>query len=62
MLSDVEVFAIRAAGLPAQLREKLYPELGTSCERCSGTGTVNYLPGGMLFSCPLCTQKIREPR
>ncbi|MDN7848084.1 hypothetical protein [Burkholderia seminalis] len=27
MLTDVEVFAIRAAGLPEHLREKLYPEL-----------------------------------
>ncbi|MBR8073511.1 hypothetical protein KDX14_28695 [Burkholderia cenocepacia] len=27
MLTDVEVFAIRAAGLPENLRRSLYPEL-----------------------------------
>lgn len=31
MLTDVEVFAIRAAGLPEHLREKLYPELTLRC-------------------------------
>ncbi|KWO62600.1 hypothetical protein [Burkholderia territorii] len=39
MLTDVEVFAIRAASLPAHLREKLYPELAQqqhtrACSKC----------------------------
>ncbi|VWB89113.1 hypothetical protein BLA13014_04128 [Burkholderia aenigmatica] len=40
MLTDVEVFAIRAAGLPEHLREKLYPELKPRCSYCDGTGDV----------------------
>ena len=30
MLTDVEVFAVRAVGLPDHLRAKLYPELPTA--------------------------------
>ncbi|WP_205191320.1 hypothetical protein [Burkholderia sp. LMG 13014] len=43
MLTDVEVFAIRAAGLPAHLRASLYPELASpagqaECAQCGARG------------------------
>ncbi|WP_321799776.1 hypothetical protein [Burkholderia sp. BCC1988] len=57
MLTDVEVFAIRAVGLPDHLREKLYPELAKpdsarSCTKCGASD----IPAGAYckgIDCPL---------
>ncbi|MCW3522084.1 hypothetical protein K6Y76_33345 [Burkholderia cenocepacia] len=54
MLTDVEVFAIRAAGLPEHLREKLYPELTPRCSACDGTGDVHDATGEWRGVCTAC--------
>ncbi|MDN7541174.1 hypothetical protein [Burkholderia cenocepacia] len=54
MLTDVEVFAIRAAGLPDDLREKLYPELTPRCSACDGTGEVHDVTGEWRGVCTAC--------
>ncbi|MBJ9669007.1 hypothetical protein I5693_15775 [Burkholderia cenocepacia] len=52
--TDVEVFAIRAAGLPDDLRKKLYPELAPHCSACDGTGDVHDATGEWRGVCPTC--------
>ncbi|WP_175770337.1 hypothetical protein [Burkholderia anthina] len=54
MLTDVEVFAIRAADLPDGLREKLYPELAPRCTSCDGTGDVHDATGEWRGVCTAC--------
>ena len=54
MLTDVEVFAIRAAGLPDDLREKLYPELTPRCSACDDTGDVPDVTGEWRGVCTAC--------
>ncbi|WP_060318159.1 hypothetical protein [Burkholderia cepacia] len=59
MLTDVEVFAIRAVGLPAHLREKLYPELSPSNEMrtcCNQTWESCHKGGGCQFRAWLATR------
>ncbi|MDN7525175.1 MULTISPECIES: hypothetical protein [Burkholderia] len=53
-LTDVEVFAIRAAALPEHLREKLYPELMVRCSACDGTGDVHDAAGEWRGVCTAC--------
>ncbi|KVG13453.1 hypothetical protein WJ24_03670 [Burkholderia vietnamiensis] len=53
-LTDVEVFEIRAAGLPHHLREKLYPELTPLCSACDGTGDVHDATGKWRGVCTAC--------
>ncbi len=53
MLTDVEVFAIRAAGLPHDLRETLYPELVPHCSVCDGTGDVHDATGEWRGVCTI---------
>ncbi|WP_175878850.1 hypothetical protein [Burkholderia sp. BCC0097] len=55
-LTDVEVFEIRAAGLPLHLREKLYPELTPRCSACDGTGDVHDATGEWRGVCTACTE------
>ena len=62
MLTDVEVFAIRAVGLPEQLREKLYPELAQRCPLCDNTGDIHDLTGEWRGRCPDCTANMGESR
>ncbi|WP_104012225.1 hypothetical protein [Burkholderia anthinoferrum] len=54
-LTDVEVFEIRASGLPNHLREKLYPELTPRCSACDGTGDVHDASGQRRGVCTDCT-------
>lgn len=56
MLTDVEVFAIRAVGLPAHIRARLYPELDAqpAKQTCGKCGTT--VPAGTYckgIDCPL---------
>ncbi|KWZ35169.1 hypothetical protein [Burkholderia anthina] len=52
--TDVEVFEIRASGLPNHLREKLYPELTPRCSACDGTGDVHDASGQWCGACTAC--------
>jgi len=53
-LTEVEVFAIRAADLPPDLREKLYPELTQRCSTCDNTGDVHDATGEWRGVCMAC--------
>lgn len=55
MLTDVEVFEIRAAELTEHLREKLYPELAPRCSACDGTENVHDATGEWRGVCTACT-------
>ncbi|MCA8242885.1 hypothetical protein [Burkholderia sp. AU32262] len=50
-LTDVEVFEIRAAGLPDHLRETLYPELTPRCPYCDNIGEVHDATGEWRAAC-----------
>ncbi|KUZ78259.1 hypothetical protein [Burkholderia ubonensis] len=54
MLTDIEVFAIRATALPERLRHKLYPELAPRCPHCDNTGDVHDVPGEWGGVCTSC--------
>ncbi|KVN30744.1 hypothetical protein WJ63_08180 [Burkholderia pyrrocinia] len=53
-LTDIEVFAIRAAELPAHLRENLYPELTPRCPHCDNTGDAHDVTGEWRGVCTAC--------
>ncbi|MEB2535852.1 hypothetical protein SB394_02585 [Burkholderia sp. BCCIQ04A] len=61
MLTDVEVFAIRATDLPDHLREKLYPELTPRCSACGGTGDVHDATGERRGVCTACLASAEPP-
>ncbi|MEN8511994.1 hypothetical protein [Burkholderia sp. RS02] len=53
-LTDVEVFAIRATGLPDHLREKLYPELTLRYPHCANPDDVHDATGEWRGVCTAC--------
>ncbi|KVT72415.1 hypothetical protein WK56_13025 [Burkholderia ubonensis] len=57
MLTDIEVFATRAAALPERLRQMLYPELTPHCPHCDNTGDVHDATGEWRGVCSACASK-----